>query len=274
MKPQIFISAVSRELGSVRQQVANALTALGYEPIWQDIFETSADDLKTMLRKKIDGCKSVIQIVGDAYGAEPSIPDNTFGRVSYTQYEALHAKAKGKPVYYLIAQHDAERDECASEIDVEDVVAKQESQRRYKTGITQGGQIFYPIRSLQDSELTVYKLKTDLEKTRSSFQQWMLGTSLALAAIVLAVCGLMQSQAKVDQNMQSVKDNVITVRDFVLHPEQVRAQMLATVERAYDRDIAIANEISDWEKRQESKDQARERRDQKYELVRVDLARI
>ena len=40
-RPVIFVSAVSRELRSARQLVANTLTFLGYDPIWQDIFETS-----------------------------------------------------------------------------------------------------------------------------------------------------------------------------------------------------------------------------------------
>lgn len=39
-RPLIFISAVSRELRSARQLVANTLTFLGYQPIWQDIFGT------------------------------------------------------------------------------------------------------------------------------------------------------------------------------------------------------------------------------------------
>ena len=91
MKPRIFISSVSRELKTVRQLVANTLTALGYEPVWQDIFDTSSDDIRPMLRKKIDSCTAILQIVGDAYGAEPPLPDEQFGRVSYTQYELLYA---------------------------------------------------------------------------------------------------------------------------------------------------------------------------------------
>jgi hypothetical protein len=33
-RPAIFISAVSRELRSARQLVANTLTFLGYDPEW------------------------------------------------------------------------------------------------------------------------------------------------------------------------------------------------------------------------------------------------
>jgi len=94
-RPTIFISAVSKELRSARQLVANTLTFLGYEPIWQDIFGTETGDLRQMLRTQIDQSKGVVQLVGQCYGAEPPTPDPDFGRVSYTQYEALYARKKG-----------------------------------------------------------------------------------------------------------------------------------------------------------------------------------
>src|SRR5207247_1177450 len=53
-RPTIFISAVSRELKSARQLVANTLQFLGYEPVWQDIFGTEQGDLRAMLRRQID----------------------------------------------------------------------------------------------------------------------------------------------------------------------------------------------------------------------------
>ena len=97
----IFISAVSRELKSARQLVANTLTFLGYEPEWQDIFGTEEGDLRAILRRRIDSCKGVVQLVGQCYGAEPPVSDEQFGRVSYTQYEALYANSKRKKVWYL-----------------------------------------------------------------------------------------------------------------------------------------------------------------------------
>lgn len=71
MKPRIFISSVSREFRSARQLIANTLLALGCEPIWQDIFETSSDDLRPMLRKQIDSCSAVIQLWGI-----PTVPNH------------------------------------------------------------------------------------------------------------------------------------------------------------------------------------------------------
>ena len=57
-RPLIFISAVSRELRSARQLVANTLTFLGYDPIWQDIFETSEGDLRSVLRSRSAAAKA------------------------------------------------------------------------------------------------------------------------------------------------------------------------------------------------------------------------
>jgi hypothetical protein len=117
-RPVIFISAVSKELRSARQLVANTLTFLGYEPEWQDVFGTEHGDLRGMLRRRIDASKGVVQLVGDCYGAEPPTPDEQFGRVSYTQYEALYAVSMGKKTWYLfldeqfsVDPHEKEPDE-------------------------------------------------------------------------------------------------------------------------------------------------------------------
>ena len=76
--------------------MANTLTFLGYQPVWQDIFGTEQGSLCKVLREKINGCQGVIQLVGFCYGVEPPLVDQEFGRVSYTQYEAYYAKQQGK----------------------------------------------------------------------------------------------------------------------------------------------------------------------------------
>jgi len=55
-RPLIFISAVTKELKSARQLVANTLTFLGYQPVWQEVFGTEGGDLREMLREKVDQC--------------------------------------------------------------------------------------------------------------------------------------------------------------------------------------------------------------------------
>src|SRR2546428_5964200 len=114
-RPLIFISAVSRELKSARQLVANTLTFLGYQPIWQDIFGTESGDLRQILRQQIDQCKGVVQLVGQFYGAEPPTADEQFGRVSYTQYEAIYARQRGKKVWYLFIDERFPTEPCDAE---------------------------------------------------------------------------------------------------------------------------------------------------------------
>src|SRR5438874_12783293 len=101
-RPLVFISAVSKELRSARQLVANTLMFLGYEPTWQEIFGTESGELRGVLRDRIDQCNGVVQIVGMCYGTEPSDVDAEFGRISYTQYEASYARKQGKKIWYLL----------------------------------------------------------------------------------------------------------------------------------------------------------------------------
>ena len=114
-RPVIFISAVSQELRSTRDLVAKTLHALGYEPRWQDIAPTDAGDLLGVLRKWIDQSDAVLQLVGHCYGFAPRPPSLEFSRCSYTQYEALYARKRGKPVYYLFIDDTHPTDGCGCE---------------------------------------------------------------------------------------------------------------------------------------------------------------
>ena len=124
----IFISAVSKELRSARQLVANALQLLGYQPDWEEIFGTEEGDICGMIRRKVDASGGVIQLVGQCYGTEVKNPDGQFGRVSYTQYEALYAKQRGKKVWYLLLDADFATD--SHEVEHEELCALQTAYRK------------------------------------------------------------------------------------------------------------------------------------------------
>ena len=109
-QPRVFISAVTSELGQTRQLAANALHRLGYAAVWQAVFGTESGDVRQMLRRKIDGCRGLIHLVGRAYGAEPPEPDAEFGRISFTQYELLYARKKGKPTFVFFAEEGCPAD--------------------------------------------------------------------------------------------------------------------------------------------------------------------
>src|SRR5687768_15638866 len=55
-KPRIFISAVTREFGSARQRVADAVRRHGYAPVWHDTFGRESGDLRDILRRAIATC--------------------------------------------------------------------------------------------------------------------------------------------------------------------------------------------------------------------------
>src|SRR3954465_8470476 len=141
-RPTIFISAVSLELRSARQLVANTLTFLGYEPVWQDVFGTETGDLRAVLREKIDRCKGVVQLVGQAYGVEPPTPDPEFGRVSFTQYEALYARKRGKKVWYLFIDENFPIDSTEPE-----PAELQQLQSSYRNVLKADTHLFHPLKN-------------------------------------------------------------------------------------------------------------------------------
>jgi hypothetical protein len=190
-RPTIFISAVTAELRSARQLVANTLTFLGYEPIWQEVFGTETGDLTEVLRSKIDQSKGVVQLVGQCYGAEPSVPDKEFGRVSYTQYEALYARKRGKKVWYLfidetfpIDPHDPEPEEL------------RQLQSSYRNVLKADAHLFHPLRSREALEAGVLKLRDDLTRLRRGAKRWAIGVATLLALIAVMVVWLIRRQGE------------------------------------------------------------------------------
>ena len=174
-RPVIFISAVSKELRSARQLVANTLTFLGYEPEWQDIFGTEQGDLRAMLRRRVDASKGVVQLVGECYGAEPPAPDKQFGRVSYTQYEALYAVSKGKKVWYLFLDDQFPVDAHEKETDEQGKL-----QRDYRTRLQSESHLYHPLASKEGLEASVLKLRDDLTRLRRGVRRW----ATAVAALL------------------------------------------------------------------------------------------
>ena len=293
MKPRIFISAVSREMKSARQLVANTLTALGYEPVWQDIFSTSGEDIRPMLRKQVDSCGAVLQIVGDAYGFEPPQPDESFGRVSYTQYEALYAKSQGKKVYYLVAMPDMPRDSEPDMLDADDGHSERSEQtdtdtwqRRslqanYRNKIQSAEHVFYPIQTQHEAELTVRRLKQDLDGLRTRFRVWMAGISAALVFIALGVVSsiflLNKQSGKIDETLRTVQQQTTDLSSLarqVNQPERIREQLAGTIMKTFSKAIAEADKLKTWRDRDNAKKLAVSQRDSNLERIEEFLEEI
>jgi Domain of unknown function (DUF4062) len=190
-RPAIFISAVSKELRGARQLVANTLTFLGYEPVWQDIFGTESGDLRAMLRQQIDECKGVVQLVGQCYGAEPPNSDQEFGRVSYTQYEALYARKRGKKVWYLFMDESFPVD--AQESEPEEL---RQLQTSYRDALKTDTHLFHPLASKEALEAGVLKLRSELTQLRRSAKRWAAAVASLLGLIALMVVWLVRGQGE------------------------------------------------------------------------------
>jgi len=203
-RPTIFISAVSKELRSARQLVSNTLTFLGYEPIWQDIFGTETGDLRQMLRDKIDQSKGVVQLVGQCYGAEPTSPDPDFGRVSYTQYEALYARKKGIKVWYLFMDEDFPIDPHEPEPE-----EQRQLQAAYRGVLKADSHLFHPLKTREALEAGVLKLRDDLTQLRKGARRWAWGIAALLVFVALLVVWLVFGQnkmsTKIDKSQQTLE---------------------------------------------------------------------
>lgn len=255
LRPRIFVSAVTSELQTARQLVASTLSALGYEPIWQEIFESSAGDLRSMLQRKIDSCGAVIQIVGDAYGAEPPAPDAQFGRVSYTQYEALYARSKNKPVYYLFAKPDFPIDQPVASVDVsrsqqqsevDDAVRRRELQSTYRERIRQEGSIRYSVSSKSEIKNTIYEMRRELDRLRRVTRLFMSAILIGLIFVGGGVTWIAWRQSdQIKQSVQSATTDAVktatpniaaAVEDKLDDPELLRGRLRMSVNKQFEEE--------------------------------------
>ena len=241
MKPRIFISAVSSEFGTSRQLVANVLSRLGYDPVWQDIFGTESGDLRQVLREKIDDCDGLIQLVGRGYGAEPPTVDAEFGRVSYTQFEFLYARLRGKKTWLIFADEGCTRDRPLGELDLprdegepvsgtalaaghspENVdpdspvasakplkasaiqAERRALQEQWRQRWQKDSHLFHGVASDTDLELRVERLRDEFAELRREFRWWQQSVTRNLtivAALVLVSVGVGMYVARQQQQL-------------------------------------------------------------------------
>ena len=103
---RFFISAVTRELGSVRKLAKKGLEDNDYHVVEQDNFPPDYRKLVDKLRERIASCDAVLHIAGHCFGAEPQQRPVGAPRRSYTQLEYDLAVELGKPVYVFLTAAD------------------------------------------------------------------------------------------------------------------------------------------------------------------------
>jgi hypothetical protein len=160
-KPVIFISATS-DLRSARELVGKVLYSMGYEPVWQDIEATDGGELLDVLRQRLAPAALVIQLVGQRYGAEPPQPTKDFGRVSYTQFEALEAERLGKKVIYHFLDATFPTDPAPPESP--ELAALQAA---YRQRLIDANRLRHDrIADARDLELSIHKIRDELATLR------------------------------------------------------------------------------------------------------------
>ena len=176
-QPSVFISCVSPEFRQTRSRVAAILTRLGYTPVIEEIFGTEPGDLRQVLRDKIDACEGLIQIVGQGYGAEPPAVDDSYGRVSYTQFEFLYARAQKKKTWLLFSGDACIRDTPLERLDLPsdptqpDPAAYQAERRAlqliYRDKRRNDGHLYFDTTGDAELDLKVERLRDELAELRS-----------------------------------------------------------------------------------------------------------
>ena len=239
--------------------MANTLTFLGYDPIWQDIFETSEGDLCGVLRRQIGRCKGVVQLVGRCYGAEPPQPTEEFGRVSYTQYEALYARKMGKKVWYLFLDEDFPSDACVDE--PEELRALQTA---YRNRLKADAHLYHPLTSLEGLEASVLKLRGDLVQLRRGVKRWATSVAVLLLAGLAVNFWILRWQHRTSQQMTETQQAVSRESQQASETKQAVATMseqLAQLQQGIMQYIQIEAKI------REAQTESGQVRDQVYEQL-------
>jgi hypothetical protein len=160
--------------------------------------------LRGLLRKQIDECKGVVQLVGQSYGAEPQTADEEFGRVSYTQYEALYARKRGKKVWYLFIDEQFPIDQL--DVEPEDL---RELQAAYRRRLQLDTHVFHPLTSSDALQASVLKLREDLSRLRRGVKQWAGGVAVLLGLVVALAIWLVHGQAVATTEMTKLREAVM-----------------------------------------------------------------
>jgi hypothetical protein len=124
------------------------------------------------------------QIVGQGYGAEPPEADAGYGRVSYTQFEFIYARAQKKKTWLLFAGDACTRDTPLDGLDLPlpndparpDPASYQAEHRalqlNYRDKRRTDGHLYYDATGDTDLELKVERLGDELAELRRAFNLW------------------------------------------------------------------------------------------------------
>src|SRR6266480_3056683 len=184
---RVFISATSKDLGTVRELVKQALLTMGCMPVEQTNFAPDYRSVQGMIEHKIADCEAVIHIVGLRYGAEPdpsTLPEGV-ARRSYTQMEANIARQVGKKLYLFVCREDFPYDDAPPE--GEDLQALQQA---YRAEISKSTTVRTEVADREELGRKVRELQFELEKLKRKMGQDRRRMVALLAALLVVLGGI------------------------------------------------------------------------------------
>ena len=184
---RVFVSATSKDLGTVRELVKQALLTMGCMPVEQTNFPPDYRSVQEMIEHKIADCEAVIHIVGLRYGAEPdpsTLPEGA-ARRSYTQMEADIARQVGKKLYLFVCREDFPYDDAPPE--GEDLQALQ---RAYRAEISKSKTVRTEVADREELGRKVRELQFELEKLKRKMGQDRRRMVALLAALLVVLGGI------------------------------------------------------------------------------------
>jgi hypothetical protein len=158
---EVFISATTRDLGSYRREIKDALLSVQIFPIEQSSFTLAYGPLTDRLCQLIGGCDAVIHLAGFSYGAEPPQRPPGEPRRSYTQREYDVARELKKPLYLFLAAEGCAFDKLPEQCEEERAL-----QLAHRHAIEQCGDVYYPFATRDELCSRVRELRDQQHLTR------------------------------------------------------------------------------------------------------------
>jgi tetratricopeptide (TPR) repeat protein len=186
----VFISAVTRDLASIRLLVKKGLEVNQYFVVEEDTFPPDYRDMIDTLRVKIDKCDAMVHIAGHCYGSEPQQRPDDAPRRSFTQLEYDIAVKLGKPVYVFLTGEGFPADPHEPE-----PAELGELQQAHRRRLTSTDRVYTGTASSQDLDQKIRILPIREEVFKEELQRH--GRWAAVAVVGVAMLGMVANEYRV-----------------------------------------------------------------------------
>jgi hypothetical protein len=203
----------------------------------------------------------LIQLVGEAYGAEPAEVDPAYGRVSYTQLEFLYASQQGKKTWVIVIGEQYPRDKPPEQVDLPNdadyrdperyQAERRALQRGYIDQLIRDNHLRYTVQNQTELQNIVLRLRDELgELRRKEQRRWKrLGTTLT--AILLGISLLGGGGWFAYKALRADVQQVATV-----DAAKIRGHLRNSIDETYRRELSAAAAVSAWEERERLREAA------------------